>query len=186
MESGSFTPEDLEVILDKLKKLDEKSLLAYWIKGEHDEAEFYEKLAQRAKELGLPESLVETFIILSKESKEHGDTLRNIFLRNYGEEPIPPDLPPIEVAPLLDKFERAEDVFEVLKLAMESELLAKKLYTHLAENEKREEFKKIYLILAAVESSHYERLKGEFEILKKLKRRKNPMGSLLVLGYELR
>lgn len=168
MGSGAFNPDDLESIMHELKKLDEKSLLAYWIKGEYDESDMYIELARRAKELGLSESLIETFICLSKESKEHGDTLRRIFLCNYGEEPIPPDIPPIEVAPLLDKFERAEDVFEVLKLAMESELLAKKIYEHLAEEENREELKKVYLSLAAVEKAHYERLRGEFEILKGL------------------
>lgn len=169
MGSGTFSLENLELIPDSLKKLDEKSLLAYWIKGEYDEADMYRELAQRARELGLSESLIETFICLSKESKEHGDTLRKMFLRNYGEEPTPPDIPPIEVGPILDKFERAEDVFEVLQLAMESELLAKRIYERLAEEEKREELRKVYLSLAAVEGSHYERLKGEFEILKGLK-----------------
>ncbi|WP_367884474.1 ferritin family protein [Thermococcus sp. JCM 11816] len=57
----------------------------------------------------------------------------------------------------------------MLQLAMESELLAKRIYERLAEEEKMEELKKIYLSLAAVEGSHYERLKGEFEILKELK-----------------
>lgn len=76
--------------MHELKKLDEKSLLAYWIKGEYDEADMYRELVRRARELGLSESLIETFICLSKESKEHGDTLRKMFLRITGKSPLHP------------------------------------------------------------------------------------------------
>ncbi len=41
-------------ILNEIRKLNERELLSYWIKGEYEEAETYWKLAERAKELGLP------------------------------------------------------------------------------------------------------------------------------------
>lgn len=52
---------------------------------------------------------------------------------------------------------------------MESELLVKRIYECFVEEEKREEFKKVYLSFVVVEGFYYEWLKGEFEIFKELK-----------------
>lgn len=155
--------------MHELKKLDEKSLLAYWIKGEYDEADMYRELVRGQENSAFRNPSLRHSSASQRSLKSTETRSERCSSGNYGEEPTPPDIPPIEVAPLLEKFERAEDVFEVLQLAMESELLAKRIYERLAEEEKREELKKVYLSLAAVEGSHYERLKGEFEILKELK-----------------
>ncbi len=153
-------------IIEELKKLDKKSLLAYWIKGELDEAELYEKLAERAKDLNLPDSLVKTFYELSHESREHGEQLRKVYVETYGEEPRPPQIPPLEVYPILDKFSRADEVVEGLELAMESELLAKRVYETLAEEAGEGGLANIYKTLAGVELGHYNKLMEEFKVLR--------------------
>jgi len=160
--------DPLEVAVERLKQLTKESLLAYWIKGEFEESELYAELAKRAKNLGLPDSLVETFWALSKESKEHGEKLETIYRKTYGKEPEPPDIPPIEVYPVLDRFERAEDVIEALQMAMESEKLAMEVYTRLAKETSDPELRELFESLAKVERSHYERLEGELKLLKEL------------------
>ena len=160
--------DPLDVSIERLRKLDKESLIAYWIKGELEEAELYEELARRAKNLGLPDSLVETFRILSKESREHGERLKEIYRKTYGREPKPPEIPPIEVYPILDRFERAEDAVEALQAAMESEKLAMEVYNRLAEETDDPELKELFQSLVKVEKGHYERLEGELKLLKKL------------------
>ncbi|EEB73290.1 rubrerythrin-related protein [Thermococcus sp. AM4] len=160
--------DPLDVAIERLRKLDKESLIAYWIKGELEEAELYEELARRAKNLGLPDSLVETFWTLSKESREHGERLKEIYRKTYGREPKPPEIPPIEVYPILDRFERAEDAVEALQAAMESEKLAMEVYNRLAEETDDPELKELFQSLVKVEKGHYERLEGELKLLKKL------------------
>ncbi len=72
---------------DMLLSLSERGILAYWTFGEYEEAKVYWELAKKAKELRLPPGLVSTFRKLAKESKEHGDCLKRLYLKNYGEEP---------------------------------------------------------------------------------------------------
>ncbi len=159
--------DPVDSIVEGLKKLDKESLLAYWIKGEFDEAKLYEELAERARDLKLPGSLVETFLELSKDSQEHGEKLRDVYAKTYGGEPQPPQIPPLEVYPILDRFSRAEDVVEGLERAMESELLAERVYETLAEKTDDEDLASIYRTLAEVERGHYERLMEELEALKR-------------------
>jgi rubrerythrin len=92
--------------------------------------------------------------------------LWKVYIETYGEEPRPPQIPPLEVYPILDKFSRAEDVIEGLELAMESELLAKRVYETLAEETDDRELVSIYRTLAGVELGHYDRLMEEFKVLK--------------------
>ncbi len=155
---------DMAEIVEKLAKLSEKDALSYWIKGEYDEADLYWKLAERAKELELDDELVETFVVLAKESKGHGDRLLEIYRRCYGEQLEKVDIPPIEVLPFLEKFKEAPDVISVLHEAMKSELLAKTIYEELIKKVKDEEVIKVYKYLAAVEQDHYNQLRKEYEI----------------------
>ncbi|ACS33760.1 Rubrerythrin-related protein (Rr) [Thermococcus gammatolerans EJ3] len=164
--------DTVEIALERLRKLDKESLIAYWIEGELEEAKLYGELARRAKNLGLPDSLVETFWTLSKESREHGERLREIYRKTYGKEPKAPEIPPIEVYPVLDRFERAEDAIEALHAAMESEKLAMEVYNRLAKETEDPELRDLFESLAKVEKSHYERLEGELKLLKKLMEKK--------------
>jgi len=155
---------DVEEIIEHLKSLNYEGVLAYWVKNEEEEARFYENLAERARNLGLPESLVETFLRLSRDSRRHSEELAREFRRTFGREPST-EIPPLEVLPVLEKFERADQVKEVLEAAMESELIAMKAYKLLAEKVEDERLRKLYLKLADVERGHYEALKREYERL---------------------
>lgn len=159
-----------KLVIERLKKLDKESLIAYWIKGEFEEAELYRELAVRAKEVGLPESLIETFWALSKESEGHGKKMKEIYVRTYGKEPEPPDIPSLEVYSIVKNFAKIEDAVEALQAAMQSEELAESIYTHLAKTTDDPELRDLYTYLAKVERGHYERLAGELEILKEILR----------------
>ncbi len=155
---------DIDEVVEKLSRLSYEEALAYWIKSEREEAEFYRELAERAKNLGLPQSLVETFEKLSKDSEKHAKELTRLFRESYSREPES-EIPPIEVLSVLEKFERADQVEEVLKTAMESELIAMNAYKTLAEKVSDPKLRELYLKLAEVERTHYEALKREYEKL---------------------
>ncbi|WP_148221078.1 ferritin-like domain-containing protein [Thermococcus barophilus] len=159
---------DIEKFIEELEKLSDREILSYWIKGELKEAELYKNLAIRAKKLGLEDRIVETFIILSKESKGHATRLWEIYKRLFRTEKLEEvELPPIEVEPLIDEFKETSNILGILELAMQSELLAKRIYRLLAKRTKDEKMKKIYEYLAAVEDEHYHKLKVEYEYCKK-------------------
>ncbi|WP_297125192.1 ferritin family protein [Thermococcus sp.] len=168
MEKIALENLDIKEFIEKLEKLGDKEILSYWIEGELKEAELYRDLAIRARNMRLDERVVETFVVLSKESKGHATRLWEIYKRLFKTEELENvDLPPIEVAPLIDKFKDAKSILEVLNLAMESELLAKKIYEILAKRTKDENIKRIYKYLAAMENEHYHKLKVEYEYCKK-------------------
>ncbi|NJE10901.1 rubrerythrin [Thermococcus sp. MAR1] len=146
-------------ILNEIRKLNERELLSYWIRGEYEEAEAYLRLAERAKELGLPKEVYETFERLGKESKEHGDELYGIYREKYGENPVEIDIPSLEATHVLGKFWKVGDFEDVLQNAMEAEKLAETIYRKLAEECHREELRRIYLRLADIERGHYEALR---------------------------
>ena len=152
-------------ILDEIRKLDERELLSYWIKGEYEEAETYWRLAERARELGLPENVVETFKRLGDESKVHGDDLLRIYREEYGEELADVNLPNVESLDVLGKFWKVENLKDVLDIAMESEKLAETIYRKLAEECDKGKLRETYLKLADVEKGHYETLKALRESL---------------------
>ncbi|WP_010479556.1 ferritin family protein [Thermococcus zilligii] len=77
-------------------------------------------------------------------------------MKTYGEEPRKVvDLPFIEALSLARALEDPSNVEFVFRVAMETELVAKKLYEHLAEA------KGLYEFLADFEWVHYQRLRGE-------------------------
>ncbi|WP_297535814.1 ferritin family protein [Thermococcus sp.] len=155
---------DVDDIIERLQRLGYREALAYWIASELEEAEFYRKLAERARNLGLPRALSETFERLAEESRKHAEELERTFVDSYGERPRS-EVPPLEVLPVLDRFERADQVGEVLKTAMESELVAMNAYRTLAEKVGDDRLRELYLRLAEVERGHYEALKREYERL---------------------
>jgi len=138
---------DVEELIKRLRELDYDEILAYWRESEMAEAELYLKLAERAEKLGLPDEVVETFRKLAEDSKRHASELPP--------SDSPPGLPPIEVLPVIDLFERADQVREVLEAAMKSELIAMNAYKVLAEKAGDERLRKLYLRLADVERGHY-------------------------------
>ncbi|BAD86285.1 rubrerythrin-related protein [Thermococcus kodakarensis KOD1] len=155
---------DVDEVIEMLSKLSYEEALAYWISGEREEAKLYKELAERARALGLGESIVKVFEKLSKDSQRHAEELTKIFKESFSREPKT-DIPPVEVLSVLNKFERADQIKEVLEAAMESELTAHKVYKLLAEKVEDERLKELYLKLAEVERTHYEALKAEYEKL---------------------
>ncbi|MDK2913206.1 MAG: hypothetical protein PWQ79_121 [Thermococcaceae archaeon] len=155
---------DVDDVIEMLSKLSYEEALAYWISGEKEEAKLYKELAERAKALGLGESIVRVFEKLSRDSLKHAEELTKVFRESFLREPKV-DIPPVEVLPVLNKFERADQIKEVLEAAMESELTAHKVYKLLAEKVEDERLKELYLKLAEVEKTHYEALKAEYEKL---------------------
>jgi rubrerythrin len=151
-------------IIDTLSKLSYEEALAYWMLGEREEAKFYRELAERARALDLGESIVKVFEKLSKDSERHAEELSSIFRESFSREPKT-DIPPVEVLPVLSKFERADQIKEVLEAAMESEMTAHNVYKLLAEKVKDEKLRELYFKLAEVERNHYEALKTEYEKL---------------------
>ena len=150
-------------VIEEIKKLNERELMSYWIKGEYEEAETYWKLAERARELGLPENVVETFKRLGDESKRHGDELLRIYQEKYGEKLLDVSIPNVESLDVLGKFWKVEDLEDVLRIAMESEKLAETIYRKLAEETENPKLKETYLRLANIESGHYSSLKALYE-----------------------
>ncbi len=155
---------DLEEIVEALSKLSYEEAMAYWIEGEKKEAEFYSELAERARDLGLGEELVKTFEKLAEDSLKHATELGAYYEAKYGKKPKV-DLPPIEVLPVIDEFWRADQLEEVLKAAMESELIAHESYRLLAERVEDEKLRELYKKLAEVEKGHYEMLREMYEEL---------------------
>lgn len=155
---------DVDDVIEMLSKLSYEEALDYWISGEKEEAKLYKELAERAKALGLGESIVRVFEKLSRDSLKHAEELTKVFRESFLREPKV-DIPPVEVLPVLNKFERADQIKEVLEAAMESELTAHKVYKLLAEKVEDERLKELYLKLAEVEKTHYEALKAEYEKL---------------------
>jgi rubrerythrin len=159
---------DVHEVVEALSKLSYREALAYWIEGEREEAKFYRELARRARDLGLGEELVKTFEKLAQDSLNHATELEVEFRKTYGDVPRS-SLPPLEVLPVLDEFERADQLEEVLKAAMDSELIAHESYRLLAEKVDDERLKALYSKLAEVERGHYELLRRRYEELKKRK-----------------
>ena len=155
---------DVDEVIERLSRVGYEEAVAYWIESEREEAEFYRELAERARNLSLGESIVETFERLSRESLEHAQELLEVFRKDFGKEPQS-DLPLLEVLPVLDKLERADQIGEVLKAAMESELIAVRAYEKLAGMVSDEKVRELYMKLAEVERGHYEALKREYERL---------------------
>ncbi len=150
-------------LIEQIRNLTERELLSYWIRGEYEEAETYWRLAERAKELGLPEEVVQTFRRLGDESKRHGDELYEIYREQYGDELVDVNVASLEATHVLGKFWKVEDLPDVLQNAMEAEKLAETIYRKLAEECSREEVKEIYLRLADIERGHYEALRRLLE-----------------------
>ena len=157
--------ETLKEFRDTLLSLSEKEILSYWIFGEYEEARIHRELAKNAEELRLSPTLVSTFRVLAKEDKEHGDGLRRLYVKTYGEEPKRVDLPYIEAVSLSRALENPSNLDFVFSVAMETELVAKKLYEHLASITGNKEAGELYEFLASAEWAHYQRLRGEAELM---------------------
>ncbi|WP_456368664.1 ferritin-like domain-containing protein [Thermococcus sp.] len=160
--------EKFSKIVFRLSTLSEKELLSYWIRSEFEKAKTYWKLAKRAKELGLPEGVINTLAVLAKEFEEDGRKLREIYYRSYGEDIVEVDIPSFKVEIIEAAMGSLEDVMGILTKAVEAELLAKNLYEKLALETKNESLRSVYLYLARVEEYHYRKLKNELELCRKI------------------
>lgn len=160
--------EKFSKIVFRLSTLSEKELLSYWIRSEFEKAKTYWKLAKRAKELGLPEGVINTLAVLAKEFEEDGRKLREIYYRSYGEDIVEVDIPSFKVEIIEAAMGSLEDVMGILTKAVEAELLAKNLYEKLALETKNESLRSVYLYLARVEEYHYRKLKNELELCREI------------------
>jgi len=160
-------------IVDKLKAMDKRSIISYWITAELDEAEVYNKLAWRTREYSWDERISTLFEELARESMEHAEMLLREYKNKYhNEELVETGLPSIELELSLEDLERdirsgrLEDLVTIL---MESEKLAEEIYRYLAENSSGDTGA-LFEHLANVEKGHYLKLKKLRDSLGKLGR----------------
>ncbi|WP_297439124.1 ferritin family protein [Thermococcus sp.] len=149
-------------IVAELKKLDGQTLFSYWISAELDEAEIYNALAKRTREYIWDQRIPALFEKLARESAEHAEILLREYKKRYKNEGlVKTNVPSIEIELSLDdlveyiKKGRLDDLIEIL---MESERIAKDLYTYLA-GETSGDTKELFEHLARIEEGHYEKLK---------------------------
>ena len=170
----------IQNFVDKLKGLSPKELLSYAIKNEHEEAEYYAKLAGKVRKL----SVRALFIKMSDESRAHEEFLLRLFQKLFpGEEPVDVDVPPVEVLPLYSKFESVESYLDALRYCMMSELLAKAVYEQLAKVSPNEDTKELAIALAAMEQEHYEEIKKVYDLFLDMVQKKIKPESLKVGAY---
>ncbi len=75
------------------------------------------------------------------------------------------NLPYIEALSLARALEDPANLEFVFRVAMETELVAKRLYEHLTSITENREARELYEFLANVEWAHYQRLRGEAELM---------------------
>lgn len=75
----SWVIEMVVEIFNEIRKLDERELLSYWIKGEYEEVEMYWKFVECVKEFGLLEEVVNIFKRFGDELKGYGDEFYKIY-----------------------------------------------------------------------------------------------------------
>lgn len=92
--------------------------------------------------------------------------LRKIYRKTYRKEPQPPDVSPVGVYPILDKFERVEDAIETLQTAMESERLTMEVYQGLAQETDDPELGDLYKSLVKVRGTTTSALRASSGYLK--------------------
>ncbi|WP_148882476.1 ferritin-like domain-containing protein [Thermococcus aciditolerans] len=163
--------EELGEIIKKLKTLDERSILSYWISAEIDEAEMYNRLANVAEEYSWDERIPQLFRTLAEESLNHAGILLEEYKRRYrGASLVEVDIPSLETDIGLNSLEehlRNGNIEEVLEVLMESEKMARDVYAYLSRNSTGSTGE-LFGNLAKIEDGHFRRLLHLRDSLKKM------------------
>ncbi|WP_461862902.1 ferritin family protein [Thermococcus sp.] len=147
--------EDFDDLISRLKKLDLRQLLSYWILNERKKAELYEILARKARELNLDDSAYDIFRVLSLEAVRHDRKLMSVYERTFKTRELRTvELPSLDFASILEKFEGSDDVLEILETALRLEELAGEVYEILTESATDEYMKAVFSYLGSTERLH--------------------------------
>ncbi len=147
--------EDFDDLISRLKKLDLRQLLSYWILNERKKAELYEILARKARELNLDDSAYDIFRVLSLEAVRHDRKLMSVYERTFKTRELRTvELPSLDSASILENFEGSDDVLGILETALRLEELAGEVYEILAESATDEYMKAVFSYLGSTERLH--------------------------------
>ncbi len=147
--------EDFDDLISRLKKLDLRQLLSYWILNERKKAELYEILARKARELNLDDSAYDIFRVLSLEAVRHDRKLMSVYERTFKTRELRTvELPSLDSASILEKFEGSDDVLGILETALRLEELAGEVYEILTESATDEYMKAVFSYLGSTERLH--------------------------------
>ncbi len=147
--------KDFDDLISRLKKLDLRQLLSYWILNERKKAELYEILARKARELNLDDSAYDIFRVLSLEAVRHDRKLMAVYERTFKTRELRTvELPSLDSASILEKFEGSDDVLEILETALRLEELAGEVYEILTESATDEYMKAVFSYLGSTERLH--------------------------------
>ncbi|ASJ13442.1 ferritin-like domain-containing protein [Thermococcus thioreducens] len=131
-----------------------RELLAYWISLEGDKALLYERLSEKAKGMGIEGAVCDMFKLLSQEARRHERKLRNLYTKKFGTEVPSVSGPSLEELSEIKNLEDENDVFAVLKCALELEEVAERVYSILAEKADGESMRAIFSYLGSTERLH--------------------------------
>jgi|GEM_PF-2058049 rubrerythrin len=167
MEEGE-AEEKIRETLKKISKLPLKDILSYAIKGERDATRLYAFLYKKIDEPYLKNK----FKQFLETEKSHDEKVSQIFKELFpNERPteihIETWIKPFEECNC--KLDTVRDYLNVLETAMDSERLAKEVYTFLEKQMRDPVHKRIFLELAEDELEHYKFVKSEYEFYKKIK-----------------
>ncbi|WP_206203453.1 ferritin family protein [Thermococcus sp. M36] len=147
----------MEDIFEKLAGLSPREILGYALASEDDAKEFYEHLASKSGAL-----LGEFFKDLAKAEENHKRILLKLYEELFGdtEYPVPEDIP---LAETTVKVDTVANLIEAMRVALENEKNAERIYSHLAET--LPEHRGIFKFLAAQERAHYAAIRSHTEYL---------------------
>ncbi|ASJ05455.1 ferritin-like domain-containing protein [Thermococcus barossii] len=140
--------------LSFLEELPLRELLAHWIFLEGDKALLYEKLAEKARGMEVEGAVGDMFKLLGQEARRHEKKLRTLYTRKFGAEIPEVHGPSLEELSDIRELESGNDVFAVLKCALELEEVAERVYSILAEKADDETLRAIFSYLASTERLH--------------------------------
>lgn len=147
----------MEDILEKLAGLSLREVLGYAIASEEGARDFYTHLASKSGAL-----LGEFFRDLARAEENHKRILLRLYSGLFGEEeyPVPEGIPLAETSV---KVDTVANLIEAMRVALENEKNAERIYSHLAERVPEE--RGIFKFLAAQEKAHYAAIRSHTEYL---------------------
>ncbi|WP_148883098.1 ferritin-like domain-containing protein [Thermococcus aciditolerans] len=149
-----------------LEGLPMRELLAHWISLEGDKALLYEKLAEKARGMEIEGAVGDMFKLLGQEARRHEKKLRALYTREFGVEIPAVNGPSLEELSEIRELESENDVFAVLKCALELEEVAERVYSILAGKIDDETVRAIFSYLGSTERLHeraVESLIGDYD-----------------------
>ncbi len=153
--------EDLDGLWVRLKGLDLRGLLSYWILNERNKARLYSVLAQKVRDLGLDDSVYDVFRLLSLEASRHDRKLMSLYERVFGtDELLEVALPSLSSLSLTKDFNGGRDVFKVLEAALKLEILAEDVYGILTEAASDDYMRAVFSYLGSTERLHRRTIEG--------------------------